>query len=153
MDILDFGIHSSDMVYLILKFDLVFFIFFPIESRMYTNNFVCQEVEILNAKHFYSKFSQNVRCSWQLCRAHNIQFSFISWLDMPHLAWYRVPTNIPNWLLSYEQNSFGCFLKKFTFWIFPKTLKTVLLISQQPNIAQRPFCIQNERQDIFYHLI
>ena len=24
--------------------------------------------------------------------------------------------------------------------------------SQQPNIAQRPFCIQHERQDILYHL-
>ena len=57
------------------------------------------------------------------------------------------------WLLSYKQNSFGCFLKKITFWIFPKTPKTVLLISQQLNIAQRPFCIQNERQDILYHLI
>ena len=57
------------------------------------------------------------------------------------------------WLLSYKQNSFGCFLKKITFLIFPKTPKTVLLISQQLNIAQRPFCTQNERQDILYHLI
>ena len=56
------------------------------------------------------------------------------------------------WLLSYEKNSFGCFLKKFTLSIFPKTPKTVLLISQQPNIAQRPFCIKNERQDVLYHL-
>ena len=56
------------------------------------------------------------------------------------------------WLLSYKQNSFGCFLKKITFLIFPKTPKTVLLISQQLNIAQRPFCIQNERQDILYYL-
>ena len=45
------------------------------------------------------------------------------------------------WLLSYEQNSLGCFLKKFKFWIFSKTPKTIFLISQQPNIAQRPFCI------------
>ena len=43
------------------------------------------------------------------------------------------------WLVSYKQNSFGCFLKKWKFWIFLKTPKTVLLISQQPNIAQRPF--------------
>ena len=57
------------------------------------------------------------------------------------------------WLPSYEQNSFGCFLTKLKFWIFLKTPKSVLLISQQPNIAQRPFCIQNERQDIHYHLI
>ena len=27
-----------------------------------------------------------------------------------------------------------------------KTPKTLLLISQQPNITQRPFCIQNELQ-------
>ena len=57
------------------------------------------------------------------------------------------------WLVSYKQNSFGCFLKKWKFWIFLKTPKTVLLISQQPNNAQKPFCIQNERQDILYHLI
>ena len=57
------------------------------------------------------------------------------------------------WLVSYKQNSFGCFLKKWKFWIFFKTPKTVLLISQQPNNAQKPFCIQNERQDILYHLI
>ena len=36
---------------------------------------------------------------------------------------------------------------------FLKTPKAVLLITQQPNIAQRPFCFQNERQDIIYHLI
>ena len=35
---------------------------------------------------------------------------------------------------------------------FSKTSKTVLRISQQPNIAQRPFCIQNEREYIFYDL-
>ena len=29
---------------------------------------------------------------------------------------------------------------------FQKTPNTVLLITQQPNIAQRPFCIQNQRQ-------
>ena len=57
------------------------------------------------------------------------------------------------WLVSYKQNSFGCFLKKWKFWIFSKTPKTVLLISQQPNNAQKPFCIQNERQDILYHLV
>ena len=59
-------------------------------------------------------------------------------------------TNI--WLLSYKRNSFGCFSKKFNFWISLKTPKTVLLISQQPIIAPRPFCIKKERQDIFYHL-
>ena len=57
------------------------------------------------------------------------------------------------WLVSYKQNSFGCFLKKFKFRNFSKTPKTILLIFQQPNIAQRPFCIQNEQYDIFYHLI
>ena len=36
---------------------------------------------------------------------------------------------------------------------FFENTQTVLLISQQPNIAQRPFCIQNERQDILIHLI
>ena len=57
------------------------------------------------------------------------------------------------WLLRYMQNSFGCFQKNSEFPFFQKTPKTVLLITQQPNIAQRPFCIQNERQDILYHLI
>ena len=56
-------------------------------------------------------------------------------------------------LLRYKQNSFGCFREKSQFQFFPKTPKIVLLITQQPNIAQRPFCIQNERQDILYHLI
>ena len=46
------------------------------------------------------------------------------------------------WLLSYKKNSFQCVLKKSKFWIFSKTLKTVLLISQQPDVAQRLFCIQ-----------
>ena len=49
------------------------------------------------------------------------------------------------------------FLNQYTklseIWIFSKTPKTVLLLSQQPNIAQRPFCIQNERKDTLYHLI
>ena len=35
--------------------------------------------------------------------------------------------------------------------VLPFDLNTKLLISQQPNIAQRPFCIQNEWQDILYH--
>ena len=48
---------------------------------------------------------------------------------------------------------FWVFLKKLKVSFFSKTPKTVLLISQQLNIAQRPFCIQNERQDILYHLI
>ena len=43
--------------------------------------------------------------------------------------------------------------KSLEFQFFQKTPKTVLLISQQPNIAQRPFCIQNDRQDNLYHLI
>ena len=58
-----------------------------------------------------------------------------------------------NWLLRYKQNSFGCFRKKSEFQFFQKTPKTVLLTTRQPNIAQRTFCIQNERQDILYHLI
>ena len=51
-------------------------------------------------------------------------------------------------------NQFWVFLeKKIGYWFFSKTPKAVLLITQQPNIAQRLFCIQNERRDIFYHLI
>ena len=57
------------------------------------------------------------------------------------------------WLLRYKQNSFGCFREKSEVQIVQKTPKNVLLISQQPNIAQRQFCIQNERQDILYDLI
>ena len=57
------------------------------------------------------------------------------------------------WLQRYKQNNFGCFLKNWNSVSFWKAPKIVLLISQQPNIAQRPFCIQNERQDILYHLI
>ena len=49
------------------------------------------------------------------------------------------------WLLRYKQNSFGCFRKNSEFQFSQKTPKIVLLISQQPNITQRPFCIQNER--------
>ena len=45
-----------------------------------------------------------------------------------------------------------CQYASMQVWIFSKTPKTVLLISQQPNIAQRPFCIQNELHDILYHL-
>ena len=45
------------------------------------------------------------------------------------------------WLLRYKQNSFGCFQKNSEVKCFQKTPKTILLISQQPNIAQRPFCI------------
>ena len=56
------------------------------------------------------------------------------------------------WLLRYKQNSFGCFRKNFRSSKCSKTPKNISLISQQPNIAQRPFCIQNERQDILYHL-
>ena len=52
------------------------------------------------------------------------------------------------WLLRYKQNSFGCFQENYQFPFFQKIPKTALLITQQPNIAQRLFCIQNERQDI-----
>ena len=38
----------------------------------------------------------------------------------------------------------GVFEKKSEFPFLPKTPKTVLLVTQQPNITQRPFCIQNE---------
>ena len=57
------------------------------------------------------------------------------------------------WLLRYKQNTFGCFRKYSELQFVQKTPKTVLLITQQPNIAQRPVCIQTERQDILYHLI
>ena len=50
------------------------------------------------------------------------------------------------WFLRSKKNNFGCL-------IFSKTPNTVSLITQQPNIAQRPFCIQNNRQGILYHLI
>ena len=46
----------------------------------------------------------------------------------------------------------GVFGKKGNSDFAFKTPKTVLLITQQPNIAQRPFCIKNERQDVLYHL-
>ena len=45
------------------------------------------------------------------------------------------------WLLRYKQNKFGRFRKKSEFQFFQKTPKFVLLITQKPNIAQRPFCI------------
>ena len=51
------------------------------------------------------------------------------------------------WLLSYKQNSFGFFLKKFKLWIFSKKNKIIFLISQQPNIVKTLFCIQNKWQD------
>ena len=47
-------------------------------------------------------------------------------------------------------------IKAKQFWVFLKKFRTpkiVPLIAQQTNIAQRPFCIQNERQDFLYHLI
>ena len=56
------------------------------------------------------------------------------------------------WLLRYKQNRFGCFRKNSEFHFFHKTPKTVLPITQQPNIAQRPFCIKNKRENIIYHL-
>ena len=42
-------------------------------------------------------------------------------------------------------------IQNFNF--FKKTPKSVLLITQQPNIVQRPLCIRKEWQDILYHLI
>ena len=57
------------------------------------------------------------------------------------------------WLLRYKQNDFGCFWRKSDLQFFQKTPKTILLISLQLNVAQRPFCIQNKWQDILYHLI
>ena len=42
------------------------------------------------------------------------------------------------WLPSYEQNSFGCFLKKLKFWIFSKTPKMFCLyISNQISLRGR----------------
>ena len=77
-----------------------------------------------------------------------------------YMRWERISCRLNTkrplsviWLLRYKQNSFGCFLKKLKFRIFPKTPKTVLLISQWPNITQRPFCIKNELQGILDHLI
>ena len=46
------------------------------------------------------------------------------------------------WLLRYKQNNFGCFQKNSEFQFFSKTPKTVLLISQQPNIAQSRFVLK-----------
>ena len=57
------------------------------------------------------------------------------------------------WLLRYKQNSFGCFRKNSEFQFFQKTPKTVLLLTQEPNIAQWLACIQNEQEDILYDLI
>ena len=45
------------------------------------------------------------------------------------------------------------FFEKIEILNFFENTQNVLLIYQQPNIAQRPFCIQNERQDILFHLI
>ena len=56
-------------------------------------------------------------------------------------------------LLRYEQNSFGCISLTAGFQLFQNTPKTILLISQQPSIHQRSFCIQNEPEDILFHLI
>ena len=53
----------------------------------------------------------------------------------------------------YKQNTFGCFRKNSELQFVQKTPKTVLLITRQPNIAQRLLFIQNEMQDILYHLI
>ena len=55
-------------------------------------------------------------------------------------------------LLRYKQYNFRCFRKKFRISFISKNTQTVLLISHQPNIAQRPYCIQNEQENIFYHL-
>ena len=45
-------------------------------------------------------------------------------------------------------------VRKITISFFsPKTPKIVLLKTKQPNIAERTFCNQNERQNILYHLI
>ena len=57
------------------------------------------------------------------------------------------------WLLGYKQTRFGCFRKNSEFQFFQKTPKTVLLLTQEPNIAQRLACIQNEQEDILYDLI
>ena len=43
------------------------------------------------------------------------------------------------WLLRYKQNSFGCFRKNSEIQLLQKTHNTVLLITQQPNIAQSHF--------------
>ena len=48
---------------------------------------------------------------------------------------------------------FWVFFEKIEILNFFENTQNVLLIYQQPNIAQRPFCIQNERQDILYYLI
>ena len=56
-------------------------------------------------------------------------------------------------LLSYKQNSFGCFYKKLKFCFFLKHPKLFCFFSQQPNIAQKPFCTQIEWQDILYDFI
>ena len=66
------------------------------------------------------------------------------------LNWAKLRSNW-NWAqikleLGSDQTGTGLYFNQ-------KTPKTVLLITQQPNIAQRPFCIQNERHDILYHLI
>ena len=47
----------------------------------------------------------------------------------------------------------GAEIHGLEFQFCQKTPKTVLLLTQQPNIAQRLFCFQNKRQDILSHLI
>ena len=50
----------------------------------------------------------------------------------------------------------GVFRKNWqtaSFQLLRNTPKTILQISQQPCIRQSRFCIQNEQEDILYHLI
>ena len=48
---------------------------------------------------------------------------------------------------------FWVFSGKITISIFSKNTKIVFLVNHQPNLAQRPFCIKDEWQDILYPLI
>ena len=50
------------------------------------------------------------------------------------------------WLLRYMQNSFRNFWKNADFQLYKKNNEIVYLIYQQPNIPQRPFCIQRQSQ-------
>ena len=82
---------------------------------------------------------------------------FTSWVikatKCPPLFWiqYCLWAIFGCWVKS--KTVLGVFWQKLEFQFGQKQNKTVLLITQQPNIAQRPFCIQNERQGILYHLI
>ena len=56
------------------------------------------------------------------------------------------------WLLRYKQNISVYVLENTDFQFSYELMKLFSILSQQPNIRQRQFCISNERDDILYDL-